>query len=108
MPSRPILALIIPVPILFAAAIAARNLPTSSSIRTAIEYPAAGLNALLSAMGSHSSALPKALAAALIYLLLALLLSAALSPKKSLGHAAALASLCSALLGCLTYIYLIQ
>ncbi len=105
---RPILPLLLPLPVLFAAAIAARNLPTSSSIRTAIEYPAAGLHALLSAMGSRSPALPQALAVALVYLLLALLITAAINPKKALGPAAALAILCAALLGCITYIVLVN
>jgi hypothetical protein len=103
---RPILALLAPLPLLLAMWLALRHLPTASSIRSAIEFPAAGLHALLSHFNLSSAALAQSIAAALIYLLLALLFGAILNPKKPLGPSAALAILCAALLGCISYIIL--
>jgi hypothetical protein len=103
---RPALTLLAPLPVLVAMWLALRNLPTSSSIRSALEFPAAGLHALLSHLNLSSTALAHSIAAALIYLLLALLFGAILNPKKPLGPSAALSILCAALLGCITSIIL--
>jgi hypothetical protein len=97
-------ALAAPVPLLLVMALLARALPTASLLRSAIEFPAAAIHAVLGAAGLRSLAWSAALAAGLIYLVLAVLASAIACPRDPLRGSVIRALGIAVLLGAAVYL----